>query len=523
MRRALVVPVGVVLIVFGLGVGSTSAQPRKISPSRAAQIRPILPMLSGELGFRAAQALGIQKIMGKDITKQDRGPGSPPDTNFADQPVGASSFFNENEPSIAVNPQDESKVMAAFHHGPDPQCAAYYSYNGGYSWSYFLLPLTGAGFFCSDPVVRISPDGAEFLIAYMDIDNATFTNSVKIYRCDGAITSCDGPYDAIPSNGSSLFDKPWIGVHEFDSTQAGKVYVTATNFAASGDCDIVFASSSTYGVTWSGLTTLAASGGACASGAIPVLQGSHVAGGIGTVVLDCWYNSGTDGWLLGGFKEQCRTSTNGGATFNATVTLATVPINPNGSSSEVPYWLCPSTAYERVWGAGMFPSIAIAPTGKAVLVYSKNTDPTGTDSDGECGSLRIASSAASPYGPGTWSVFAPSEKANFQGFGFVNAQRNLLNGTCYLQVSYLTGQRSPIGSPNLLYDIYRIRSSDCGTTWGSPARITDAPSLSQFVFIGDYNDGSATARKVHVIWSDRADQIDIFASDCDVFTDVITV
>jgi len=44
-------------------------------------------------------------------------------------------------------------------------------------------------------------------------------------------------------------------------------------------------------------------------------------------------------------------------------------------------------------------------------------------------------------------------------------------------------------------------------------------SLSDWVFIGDYIDSAATMRRYHLVWTDRADKLDIFDPEDDVFAD----
>jgi hypothetical protein len=64
-------------------------------------------------------------------------------------------------------------------------------------------------------------------------------------------------------------------------------------------------------------------------------------------------------------------------------------------------------------------------------------------------------------------------------------------------------------------------SNDGGTTWSSPARITDQSSMSDFIFIGDHIDSSATNRKAWVLWTDRADKTSIYDDENDVFADQV--
>jgi hypothetical protein len=60
-------------------------------------------------------------------------------------------------------------------------------------------------------------------------------------------------------------------------------------------------------------------------------------------------------------------------------------------------------------------------------------------------------------------------------------------------------------------------------SWGADIRISDLSSFSDFVFIGDYIDSSASRvfsdRAVHVIWTDRSDKLSEFDPEDDIYSD----
>ena len=90
----------------------------------------------------------------------------------------------------------------------------------------------------------------------------------------------------------------------------------------------------------------------------------------------------------------------------------------------------------------------------------------------------------------------------------------------YIYIAYYDHYRSPAATPNLLYDVRYRRSVNGGMTFAEPITATDVPSLSDESYIGDYFDSAVTMRRYHLVWTDRADKIDIFDHEDDILADV---
>jgi hypothetical protein len=309
---------------------------------------------------------------------------------------------------------------------------------------------------------------------------------------------------AIPGGPNRFPDKPWLDVHRFfpGANTNTKVYVTATVFTPTG-CQIEFSRSTNGGLTWSTPTVLAT---ASCTVTGDVVQGSRPIGGraisasVGHVLV-CWYNSESDGWLTGVFDIRCRSSGDYGATWGPEVTAV------NDMHYELTYWLGPSAAYHRWWGA-MFPSIMIGPDGVAHLVFT--ADPNGVD-DAEAGDIFYVRSPGFPYN--TWSIphRVNSDPPGFaQGYATVNVK--VIQGVPVVFVAWMDHRVSFwTGMPNSKYAIYGSWTWPGKWGWFSEnIPISDAESHSDFIFIGDYIDSATSNRAddpfVYVIWTDRSDK-----------------
>ncbi len=494
-----------------MGDDSASGGNAQGTPTASAQeqfLQRIMPYLSTRVMLRVAQRLGVTELNGKrlDVPSKDAEALSP----RVDQPVGSDPSDDENEPSVAANPVDERIVVAFSHHGDD--CAYWVSGDSGVSWQGpNVVPLSQAGDFCSDPVVRFSRDGAYAYLAYMSVREDLSTSDIIVHRlgnwscCPVSWSTSDGP--AIGTSGGFL-DKPWVDVHKFGGSSASALYLTFTFFVDSGPCEIWFGAWESYGTSSVTLQPVASSSG-CGTGSDPVLQGSRPIGGPGDEVLVCWYNSEADGFLNGAFDIRCRRSPNKGQNWDPQVTAA------NNVAYEVPQWLCPSApSYHRAWPA-MFPALAVGPDGSAHIVFTR--DPTLGAANAECGNVVYTRSPGPPYA--VWSSLKTlASGSQFQGYATIVAQQRPLGG-CNLHLAYYDHRFSPKSALNGLYDVFRRQSKNCGASWGRAVRVTDVSSMSDFIFIGDYIDTASTNRKAYVAWTDRGDILSIFDFEDDVFVD----
>jgi hypothetical protein len=477
---------------------------------------------------------------------------------------------DENEPTVAADPRDED-VLVAGSHSFDPvtqinHCVAYASRDGGASWSSPLeLPQLTSESFCSDPVLAYAPDGRRVYYAYLDVkvsesivgdpenpaqitvrseidvlvsgsgDRGT-TWSPPVVALDGdpsSVTFIPETGEVIDFEPGSDFDKPWIATHvpvkEQHSGNAGRVHLSATRFDTFNPgmaCAIVATQSSDRGAAWAKPMELDSSGGDCLA---PVsVQGSRASGGLGDDMLVAWYQSGSDGWLKGSFEIRAASSSDGGHRFQAPVTVAT-------DTFEAPFFLGPFEFYHRWWGT-MWPDVEIAPDGRAHIVYAHDPEENGvTERDpvtgeevflpevsttAEDGDIRYIRSARRAYGSGAWS--APE---TLNDDGLVRAQ-----GYPALEISgegpdakvhviwedHRLSPEVPVTDPldpaqfqqssNRYFDMFTTRRDE-KTGWSPNARLTDRSSISDFVFIGDYNDLTTSGEYlVFGIWTDRRHQ-----------------
>lgn len=510
-------------------------------PPYPAFIKEQLKLLStGPMLLRAAQ-MGITEIEGKDITSGQ--PARSRTRRGHDVAIGVNPDIHENEPTVAANPMNSNKLVAGSHYIPEAGCAVYTSSNGGVNWtSPVAMPLLTDLSFCSDPVLAYSPDGGRVYYAYMDIKSTveetattiTFNDDwdIVVSFSDDNGQTWDGPNLVLDGDPSSftldietgeildfepgfMFDKPWIST-PLDTTQTDWAYVTATRFDNDefSDCHITFTRSSDSGASWDAPTFLDESSGGCGN---VVVQGSRPAGGKEGNVLVAWYHSGWDGWLWGGFEIRTRLSTNNGTSWNNIVTAA-------ADSYELPFWLGPQVFYHRWWGS-MFPDVEIDGGGAAHIAYTHdpaaNPEPGFSDTP-EDGDIRYATSTEAPYT--SWSApitINDDGLERAQGWATLETQtKNNLTTVYLIWEDHRLSPQLPIefpNSPNLYYDIFAAKKGFGESGWFSNTRVSDATSIVDFIFIGDYFDLAANDKFFFGIWTDRRDKTDIFDLEDDVY------
>lgn len=524
--------------------------PALSAAQRAVFLNSIQPKIgSGVVALKMARSLGLSRVHGKMINV-DRKVKHGVRTDF-ETPVGTDYFGNENTPSIAASPIDERIVVAVSltDASGSNACQVSVSYDGGITYgAAYDLPVAQANDLCAEPVVRTNPapDAFGFVFSYLSVRDDASSADVVTAVADGLDPAIliAGPTTVV-AGGADFPDKPWIAVHTFDNTfltppylGQSSVYLTSTVFRSNGDCAIVFSKSTDYGFTWGAPATLNNSVGCPTAVPAPspagppldgVLQGSRPAAGPGTNVLVCYYDSGADGFNVdavsgGKFNITCDSSKDRGATWSATHILASKDI-----ANEVPRYLGPaptggSNQYHRIW-TSMFPSVEIDHVGNAHVVFS--ADPSLLKTDAECGNVlylksiypngSVVGGSAPAYDKWAGKVIVGTAGTRFQGWATVVAQRTNTQAKPIVYVAYADHARGDVTKPNLVYDV-KYRLSTLGGGGFKPAvLVTTQSSLSQYYTMGDYFDSSATQRRYHVVWTDRADKTDILDYECDVF------
>jgi hypothetical protein len=515
-----------------------------------------------------AASLGVTEIGGKS---RIGAPGNANSRKLRDVPVGATTN-DENEPTVVASPTKLKYLVAGSHSFPiggRNRCVVFTSDDGGAHWSAGVpMPQLTATSSCSDPVLAYAPDGSRVYYSYMDIKNVqvggpplfTITTDFDIvvsYSDDngatwsGPVVALNGdPYTVTYSPCPSppfppgsfcgvltepgyAFDKNWIGTHA--SGDSNWVYVTATRFDTPGPSNIAFTQSSDSGLSYAAHQLLD-TGSTAAPGTL--VQGSHAAGGPDGGVVVAWYHSGNDGIRSGSFEIRTRYSGDHGSpgTWESRVTAAT-------DTSEAPFWLGPQTFYKR-WWATMFPDLAVDAGGAAHIVYGHDPVANGTctangpngpvvipmcSSNPEDGDIRYITSAGAPYT--AWSgplTVNDDGAARAQGFPGLVTQHGGQASTVHivwedtrlapdLPVSSIEGcffvpvASAVCDSPNLYYDAFYARGGPGqGVGFFTNLRVSEASSIQDFVFGGDYAEIAANNRSVFAIWTDRRHQTTIF-------------
>lgn len=496
-RLSAILLTGIVVASLLLPTSLVSAKQEKLPEEMKDKVKlfSTMPMLI------AAESLGITEIEGKRIRGESSQSGSGVARKEIDVGIGINVTKHENEPTVVFNPRARKNLVAGSHFfpaGAGIQCVAYTSSDNGATWSApSAMPMLTPASSCSDPVLAYSPDGSRVYYAYMDIKGGDY--DIVVSHSDDNGMTWSPPVIALNGIPPAVYDKPWVGTH-IDDGQSNWVYVTATHFTPTDD-HIAFTRSLNQGVAWSSPTFLD-------TAVSPVVvQGSRPTGGMGGEVLVAWYNSSADGFLSGSFKIRTARSGNNGATFDA-------PVDAAVDMFEAPFWLGPGSFYHRWWGS-MFPDVEIDTSGTAHITYTH--DPVSGSANSEDGDIRYISSVGAPYN--AWSMpvtVSDDSTARAQGYAALETQRDRR-----INVIWEDHRLSPVipavfpNSSNLYYDMF-YASMERGA-WSGNVRASDASSINDFVFIGDYNDLTATNQRIFGIWTDRRHQTSILASEDNVF------
>lgn len=528
---------------------------------------------SGLIQRKMAEGLGLTNLAGKPMDLSSR-QGAPNFTNEIDNLVSGdnlSIFGLQHEPSIAVNPFNQNIVVVVGHNegsslsGNSNDCAVYTSLDGGQTYAYTQdVPLFATTFVpgaiaesCSDPVVRFSPDGTAMYVSILDVGSDALGivgDVVWLFTYDGfdpnaGITSGNG----FLFTGADFGDKEWIDVHTWDADGSGaaNVYMTFTRFTAT-NCDIMYSRSTNHGASISPAVVMASS--TTCDPLLPalssrVLQGSRPAAGPGQQVIACWFDAGTDGWSIGAqtlppplgtavvplnkFNIACRTSNDRGLTFAGDVNPpeSVTPADPTkwlyaakAIANETSFWMGPNANFFRT-SAGPFPSVTIDHKGMAHIVYGYNPGSGNRFKveQGNIGYVRSAFNAlAVPFIYPTWLKTVAASGFGGQFFPTVTSQKVWESPTPYIYIGWndTTASRTlGAANANSAYDVRYRLSKRGGVGLGRPVIVTEHASVSDFVFIGDYIDSSATPGIYHIVWTDNRYGVDVFTPRTKFFAD----
>ena len=167
----------------------------------------------------------------------------------------------------------------------------------------------------------------------------------------------------------------------------------------------------------------------------------------------------------------------------------------------------------------MFPDVEIDGKGQAHIVYTH--DPVAGSLTAEEGDIRYISSSGPPYT--SWTLPATINDDGLvraQGFAALAAEKQ-----GHVHALWEDHRTSPTvtvpvfpNSSNLMFDYFYARRVPGAAAWVGPnLRVTEASSISDFVFVGDYNDLAADGGLVFGIFTDRRDKLSILDFEDDVF------
>ncbi|MEJ5240309.1 MAG: hypothetical protein WHS87_03850 [Anaerolineales bacterium] len=505
------------------GLSSTPALLSEINPSpaslTASALESLLPKLSGRPANILARQLGKKMLGGKKLE------GSTSPITGMDNIESADGYDWENEPSMAVNPQNPSIVVVFTHYynaTSGGSCQAIVSYDGGVSFDWihdYVYPPVPSGGGCSDPVVRFSPDGSYAYYLYMDVD-ASGHSKIVLQRASGYNpTSLIGTPVTVFEHPDYFVDKPWVDVSYYDLANPGVVYVTATWFDASGFSYITFNVSANYGTTWGYAPNNPVAVAWITSSSL-LVQGSRPIGvrlsGNGYLSI-CFYYSNADGIRNSTYSTPCVAHNSYGGVFGSG---SWSPFfYPGGVHKyELSQWLGPSSTYHRWWG-GMFPSLAVDEQGMVYVAYT--ADPNTNQGDIEAGNVYLARFFIDTLAGSTLPPVLVGSGTTAQGYPTVAARFDYATGKYMVFVGYgdyLTGN----AKYNTVYRKALRAPSGSGIfnlPFGGKVKVSDRPSSSDIWFIGDYIDSALTGRTYHIVWTDRSD-VPILDEDDDVLHDM---
>lgn len=165
----------------------------------------------------------------------------------------------------------------------------------------------------------------------------------------------------------------------------------------------------------------------------------------------------------------------------------------------------------------MFPTMAVDPEGFIYIAFA--FDPTDSNTDTQAGDVYVTYNN-SPYSYGWVTPKAVGTGTYAQGYPTVSARYDPFTNKYVVYIAY-----SDYVSKNLFYHTVYKRGTRAPGSWtlslGAAVKISDVPSLSDYLFIGDYIDSAVTSRRYHVVWTDRSDQRSIYDYDDDIVHDFV--
>ncbi|MBZ5721727.1 MAG: exo-alpha-sialidase [Acidobacteriia bacterium] len=267
-----------------------------------------------------------------------------------------------NEHPFAANPKNAMQLLTGANDYNCGNVQGYYaSSDGGSTWTRVCSPGSGGE---GDPVTGY------------DLNNVAYAGGIQSGQIVAFISTDNGshwgsPIKVIGAQLGYTADKPWMEIDTTKSSRKNTIYISSTQFDSSSNSQIWVSHSTDGGHTWASVAADALQHYPTA-----VDQFSDLAiGADGTVYLS-WIRCPANGPTgdCGSTKTPIllSKSTDGGTTWSAPVTVATITMVPDSCGA---FYGCLPNTFERV---SNIPSNAVSGSGATAKVYVIFYNWTGT-------------------------------------------------------------------------------------------------------------------------------------------------
>jgi hypothetical protein len=393
-----------------------------------------------------------------------------------------------NEDPIASNPNNTSQFITA---GNDYNCGSLQGYfatsDNGSTFTRNCLGTLSGKIGVGDPTVGYDLSGNVYA-GGIDSNSSVTTGQIVIAKSTNGGVSFPAPHVAVNSTFSGGFtDKDWMEIDTNSASAfAGSIYISVTDFSASGNSQITVSHSTDGGATFKTVKV----GSQAVSPAVNQFSDLAIAkdGTVYVAYINCPGTGSTGDCGGTSTKILVSKSADGGNTWSTPVTATTVTLAPDSCGA---YYGCIPNTFERV---SNIPVIAVdnsagATSGKVYVAFYTYT--------GSFMSVRVVSST---NGGTTWSAqvpVAPPSDTKDQFFPWIN-----VNSSGIVGVTFLDRRNDP---NNVNYTAF-VALSKNGTSYLNKAIATTAsnPNNDGFGggFMGDYTGNTWNGGSLLASWMD---------------------